>query len=219
LDNQVLNPIDDGLSPIEPVPQEPKLPPVRLWVWLVILAVLVGLYFTHQKTTKPPEDWTKTPEGEKHPDAIIEGLHLVSSVKGVKQWELFAKQARLYQDRKQAYADELYVQYFKKNKVISTLTADKGIIQTDTNDTSADGHVELVTENGAKLETDHLQWEAESESIQTNSHVHIYKGADDITAVGMVSDAKLNSIRFMRDVRTKVRDTKVIEDFNKTKKF
>ena len=212
-------PIDDGLSPVEHVAREPKLPSVRLWVWAVILVVLVGLYFAHQKTSKPPEDWTQVPEGEAHPDALIEGLHLVSSVKGIKQWELYAKQARIYQDRKQAYADEIYVQYLKKGKVISTLTADKGIIQTDTNDTSADGHVELVAENGAKLETDHLQWEAESANVQTNSRVHIYKGEDDITAVGMVSDAKLNNLHFMRDVRTKVRDTKEIENFDKTKKF
>jgi LPS export ABC transporter protein LptC len=219
LDQPALEPINDGLSPLENVPKEPKLPSVRLWVWVVILLVLVGLYLAQQKSKKPPDDWTQAPEGETHPDALIEGLHLVSSVKGVKQWELYARQARLYQDRKQAYADELYVQYLKKGKVISTLTADKGIIQTDTNDTSADGHVELVAENGAKLETDHLQWEAESESIQTNSRVHIYKGADDITAVGMTSDAKLNNLHFMRDVRTKVRDTKEIENFDKTKKF
>jgi LPS export ABC transporter protein LptC len=219
LEPQTLPPQDTGLCPIERVAREPKLPPVRLWVWVVVALVLGGLFLAQQKTNTPPEDWTQVPEGEGRPDALIEKLHLVSSVKGVKQWELFATQARLYQERKQAYADDLFVQYFKNGKIVSTLTADKGIIQTDTNDTSADGHVELLTENGAKLETEHLQWDATSESILTNSRVHIYKGADDITAVGMVSDAKLNNIRFMREVRTKVRDVKEIENFEKRKKF
>jgi LPS export ABC transporter protein LptC len=219
LDPQPTNPDDPGLYPVDQVPQEPKLPAVRLWVWVLAVLVMGVLFLVHQKAQKPPEDWTQTPEGEAKPDALIEKLHLISSVRGVKQWELFATQARLYQDRKQAYADEMFVQYFKNGKVVSTLTADKGIIQTDTNDTSADGHVELMTENGTKLETDHLQWEGESETIMTNSHVHIYKGTDDITAVGMVSDAKLNNIRFMRDVRTKVRDTKEVENFEKPKKF
>jgi len=213
-------PNDDAvLSPVEPVAKEPRLPSVRWGVWVLVALTLGGLFLAKQKTAAPPEDWTQIPEDEGRADALIEKLHLVSSVRGVKQWELYASQARLYQERKKAYADDIYVEYFKNGKIVSTLTADKGIIQTDTNDTSADGHVELITENGAKLETDHLQWDATTESIVTNSRVHIYKGVDDIPAVGLVSDAKLNNIRFMRDVRTKVRDTKEIESFEKSKKF
>jgi len=212
-------PKEDHMGPVDPIPQEPKLPAVRLRIWLVLLAVVAGLYFTLQKTTKPEQDWTQMPEGEKPPDAYIEGFHLVSTIKGVKQWELYSRTARLYQDRKQAYVDDVYVEYFKDGKISSTLTSDKGVIQTETHDTVAQGHVELIAENGAKLETDKLQWDGANESIHTESRVHIYKGADEITAVGMVSDAKLNNIKFKNDVHTKVRDVHEIEKFEKPKPF
>jgi len=210
---------DHPIATVEPVQPEPTLPSVRLWVWVALLVLTGGLYWAMRTTSKPVDDWAKMPEGEKPPDALIEGFHLVSSVKGVKQWELFARSARLYQERKQAFADEIYVEYFRKGKIVSTLTADKGVIQTETQDTSADGHVELIAENGAKLATEHLEWIGSTETITTESRVHILKGADDITAVGMEADARLNNIKFMKDVHTKVRDTQEIENFEKSKKF
>jgi LPS export ABC transporter protein LptC len=210
---------DEGLRPAESIQAEPRLPAVRLWIWILLLACTVGLYLTLQKTNKPDEDWTKIPEGEKAPDALIEGFRLVSSLRGVKQWELYARQARLYQEAKKAFADDIYVQYFQKGKIVSTLTADKGVIQTETQDTSAEGHVELIAENGVKLSTDRLKWVSQSETITTESRVHILKGMDDITATGMEADARLNNIRFKKDVRTRVRDVKEIENFEKPKKF
>ncbi len=210
---------DEGLRPADPVQTEPRLPAVRLWIWIILLVCTVGLYLTVQKTNKPDDDWTRMPEGEKAPDALIEGFRLVSSLRGVKQWELYARQARLYQETQKAFAEDIYVQYFQKGKIVSTLTADKGVIQTETQDTSAEGHVELIAENGVKLSTDRLRWVSQSETITTESRVHILKGLDDITATGMEADARLNNIRFKKDVRTRVRDIKEIESFDKPKKF
>jgi LPS export ABC transporter protein LptC len=210
---------DNPIGPVERVPLEPKLPSARLWVWVVLLIITSGLYWAFRTTSKPSDDWAKAPEGEKPPDALIEGFHLVSSLRGVKQWELYARSARLYQENKQAFADEIYVEYYRKGKIVSTLTADKGVIQTETQDTSADGHVELIAENGAKLTTDHLQWTGSTETISTESRVHILKGLDDITATGVEADARLNNIRFKKDVHSKVRDTTEIENFDKPKKF
>jgi LPS export ABC transporter protein LptC len=192
---------------------------VRPRIWAALLLALGTLFVALQKSRVPEDVWAQGPEGEKPPDAHIEGFHLISTVRGVKQWELYSRTARLYQDRKQAHVDEIYVEYFKDDKVASTLTADKGVIHTDTHDTLAEGHVELIAENGAKLETDRLHWDGSSERIHTESRVRIYKGLDDITAVGLESDAKLDLIRFKRDVHTRVRDTKEIEHFDRPKRF
>jgi hypothetical protein len=35
----------------------------------------------------------------------------------------------------------------------------------------------------------------------------------------MVADTQLNNVQFKRDVTTRVRDTRDVEDFNKPKKF
>jgi len=198
---------------------EKKRNAIRPWI---LAALAVGLLlFAWQNVKKPVKqsDWAGLPQGETAPDAILEGFHLISSHQGVKQWELYSQSARLFQKNKEAFAEQVYVEYYKDNKIISTLTADKGVINTQTNDTYAEGHVELITENGAKLETSKLRWNSKTEMITTDARVHIYKGLDDITAMGMEADAQLGAVRFMRDVHTRVRDAGEIEKFERAKRF
>ena len=206
---------------LEPLPLDPAEEPrpriLRILLVAALLIVLV-LWLTVRGTPKPNSPETLS-QGENSPDAVIEKLHLVSTIQGQKRWEMNADSARLYQTQKQAYADAIYGQFYKRDKLVSTLTADKAIINTETNATQADGHVELVTENGSKLETDKLNWDPTTDEIKTDSRVHIYKGTDDITATGLVADTQLNNIRFVKDVHTQVRDTSEIEDFSKKKKF
>jgi LPS export ABC transporter protein LptC len=210
-DPVLLEPLPDGSA-------ETPRPRILRLLLIAILVILLVYWMTFSSKPKPNSPETVS-QGENSPDAIIEKLHLVSTIQGQKRWEMNADSARLYQGQKQAYADTIYGQFFKKEKLVSTLTADKAIINTESNATQAEGHVELVTENGSKLETEKLNWDPASDEIKTDARVHIFKGTDDITAMGMVADTQLNNIRFMKDVHTQVRDTSVIEDFSKKKKF
>ncbi len=192
----------------------------RFFIVLSLLVVAcVAFFFLRVK--KPAE--TNAPEtvaqSEDSPDAIIEKFHLISTVRGVKRWELYSDKARLYQTQKLAYSDNVYAQYYKKDKLVSTLTSDKAIINTETNATQAQGHVELIVENGSKLETNKLDWNPDTDQIKTDEPVHVFKGSDEINAVGMVADTELNNIHFTRDVHSKVRDVNDITDFQKPKPF
>ena len=183
---------------------------------VLVIAVLAWLL---NKSKTQRTEWESASPGAKSPDAVIEKFHLISTVQGEKHWELYSTSAQLFQTQKQAYADNIYAQYFKKNRMVSTLTADKAVINTETNETRVEGHIELITENGSKLETEKLNWDPDTDEIKTEARVHIYKGSDDITAVGMVADTQLNNVRFMKDVHTKVRDTGEVERFHEPKKF
>jgi len=187
-----------------------------LGIVLALTGLLVWLLLRSAPRPSSPEIFA---QGENSPDAVVEKLHLVSTIRGQKRWIMDADSARMYQSQKQAYADQIFTQYFKKDKLVSTLTADKSIINTETNATVAEGHVELVTENGSKLLTDKLNWDPNTDEIRTDGKVHVYKGTDDITAIGMVADTQLNNIRFMRDVHTQVRNTNEVEDYDQPKKF
>ncbi len=210
---------------LEPIPEvleeEPRFVRLKRYFWLLGAAVLIivilalGLLKNNPTPTTPET----VSEGANSPDAIIEKFHLVSTVQGQKRWELFSDVARLYENQKQAYSDNVYAQYYKKDKLVSTLTADSAIVNTETNATQAVGHVELIVENGSKLETDKLNWDPATDQIKTDGLVHVFKGMDDITAVGLVADTQLNNIRFNKDVRTQVRDTHEIENFSKAKPF
>lgn len=201
--------------------EEPRSIRLKRYFWFLgVAALLIGvLALGLLKSTPAPTSPEVLSQGENSPDAIIEKFHLVSTVQGRKRWEFYADVARLYQNQKEAYSDNIYAQYYKKDKLTSTLTADHATVNTDTNATQAQGHVELIVENGSKLETDKLDWDPDTDLIKTEGWVHVYKGRDEITAVGMVADTQLNNIRFTKDVQTKVRDTNELENFSKPKPF
>lgn len=211
------------LEPLSEIPDE-EFRSIRLKrsVWAIgisaVLILLLAWALTRGSSTAPASSESFS-QGENSPDAVIQKFHLVSTVQGQKKWEFYSDVARLYQNQKLAYSDNIYAQYYKKDKLVSTLTADKAVINTDSNATQAEGHVELIVENGSKLETDKLNWNPDTDQIKTEGRVHIFKGQDDITAVGMVADTQLNNIRFNKDVHTQVRDTHEIETFSKPKPF
>jgi LPS export ABC transporter protein LptC len=183
------------------------------------LLAIGALYFLIHRSTEKPGPLEDVNQSITAPDATIEKFHLISTALGQKHWELYATSARLYQSLKQADTDDIYAQYYKNNKMVSNLTADTAVINTETNATVVKGHVELITENGSKLQTDKLNWDPDTDMIKTDSRVHVYKGADDITATGMVADTQLNNIQFTKDVHTQVRDTNEVENFNRPKPF
>ena len=113
-------------------------------VGLFILAGGAFLLLKHGKSQAPTVD--AFTQSNNSPDAVIEKFHLISTVKGEKHWELYSDQAKLYQNQKNALAANIDAQYFKKGKIVSTLTADQAVINTETNATQAQGHVELVVE-------------------------------------------------------------------------
>ena len=188
--------------------------------WLLAgLVLLISFLYWALTRNVPRENPGAVTLGENPPDAVIEKFHLISTVGGKKRWELFSTTAKVYQDQKKAFADEIYAQYYKNDKIASTLTAEKAVINTETNSTQALGHVELIVENGSKLETDDLFWDPATDQIKTDGRVHIYKGMDEITATGLLADTQLNNIKFVSDVKTSLKDTNEIVDFEKSKKF
>src|SRR5262245_50652817 len=146
------------IAPPEPITlvtaEEPLSVRRRRYAWILgVSLVLIALAALGLWKSKPaaavPETFS---EGENAPDALIQKFHLVSTIQGKKTWEFYTNEARLYQNKKEAYTDTIYAQYYSKDKLVSTLTADKAVVNTDTNATQAEGHVELIVQNGSKLE-------------------------------------------------------------------
>jgi LPS export ABC transporter protein LptC len=213
------------IAPPEPISmgleEEPLSVKRRRYAWIFGISVtLIGLVALGLWRSQGPAPTPETlSEGENAPDALIQKFKLVSTVQGKKTWEFYANVARLYQNKKEAYTDTITAYYYSKEKLVSTLTADKAVVNTETNATEADGHVELIVQNGSKLETEQLNWDPDTDLIHTTGHVHVFKGQDDISADGMVADTQLNNVKFTKNVHTQLRDTKEIQNFSKPKPF
>jgi LPS export ABC transporter protein LptC len=189
--------------------------------WILGAAVLVIsiLFLLVRHSTEKRQAFEDENPSAASPDATIEKFHLISTALAEKHWELYATSAKLYQNLKQADTDDIFAEYYKHNRMVSNLTADEAVINTETNATLVSGHVELITENGSKLETEKLAWDPDTDMIHTDEKVHVFKGSDDITAVGLVADTELNNVQFTKDVHTQVRDTNEVENFNRPKPF
>lgn len=211
-------PAPPRLHPHPALPEAPEAASRRrrnLLLLAVLAAAALALFLGLERTAPPPPSDYAAPRGENAPDALLEGVHLVTSADAERQWELHAKSARLYQQRDLAVAEGISVEYYRDGKVVSTLTAERGRVRLSKNDVTVEGNVELVAENGARLETEELSWSEEREEIRTDKPVRVQKGLDDVTAVGMVADPELRHVRFIRDVKTRVRDVKQVEDLEK----
>lgn len=149
--------------------------------------------------------------GEERPNAELSGLTLRSTLMGRIQWIFSAEEAFLYENRRSVDADQIRIEYFKNEKKISDLTADKAVVDTETHHIVSTGNVILVAmETGEQLHCEILNWDAGREMIYTEAPVTVYKGKNVIRAVGLEADPELGEIVFMKDVHMDIRDVPVL---------
>jgi LPS export ABC transporter protein LptC len=109
--------------------------------------------------------------------------------------------------------DELHVEncsfeYYDNNEVvIARGSAKEARVFRGRSEIIADGNVVVVSEvNGARLETDHLEWHGNNNQFTTESFVTITRTNGDIVqGYGMISDVALRYIRIKKNVRGIIR--------------
>ncbi len=154
--------------------------------YFLLLTVLLGC----GQKAQPPSGATVPPGIV--PDQIIEGFTLVETENGKKQWALTAQRASNYEKQKTVNIEVVKIDFFRENEELySTLTSDRGTISTTSNDMEAQGHVLVVSKDGAKLETERLRWDNARQKIMSEDSVRITRGKTVMTGVGLESDPSL----------------------------
>lgn len=184
---------------------------ILFFVFSVALFSALGVRF-FSEPGPPSEAFEGDFSSKEQPDAVLEGVRLITSEYAVLRWELYADKAFLYQKKDSAEAQNVEVRYFRDGRVISWLRADRARIRLSSNEVQAEGNVLLISEEGARLEVQKLFWDEKKKEIYTNTPVRVYKGRDRISANGLSADPQLQVIRFFGEVRTQVRETKEWED-------
>ena len=91
------------------------------------------------------------------------------------------------------------------------MTADKGMVNTDTNDAEVEGHVVLVGQRKTKLETSCLSWLPKDRKLFSEEFVKITYGDGNIlTGVGFRADANMENVKILNP-KAKVKDVKAME--------
>ena len=99
------------------------------------------------------------------------------------------------------------IEFFdQKGARLSTLFANEGVVDQQTNNLEARGKVRVLTASGVEMETDSLRWLNSARKIVSDAFVRVTRKSDVVTGYGFESDPNLDHFHIKSEVRAEVRD-------------
>lgn len=95
----------------------------------------------------------------------MEGIHLVESRKGARDWELFSERALAFEAKNMWELKKVKVQFYNQDRIQFTVNGKEGNIDTKSRDMKIFGNVTISSVNGYVFETDEVRYEAENRQI------------------------------------------------------
>ncbi len=139
------------------------------------------------------------------PEQALEKFSVTETKQGKPHWTLTAESAQIMEAEKKAYLQAPVVKFFKEGEQVSTLTAQKGRINTENYDIWGDGNCVLETNEGERLVTKNLHYVSETQKIVTDEKVVLTRQKEIVTGVGMEATPDLENIT-IRKQRVEVRE-------------
>lgn len=147
------------------------------------------------------------------PDQILWDFTTTESDSGRLIWVLKAREARVFNTRKEVEATALRVDmYGEQRTVTSTLTADSGVIDQRTGAMTVSGRVHVRSHEGYELFTSVLHWDKRREIFHTEAFVEVHHGDNLYTGYDMICDRNLDSLSIQREPRGIIVGAPVLDD-------
>jgi LPS export ABC transporter protein LptC len=191
---------------------------------LILLFVEVLIIFPnqveHDKTPIFAEDEegkpapTPTPKPSLVAEQKMEGVHLVESQKGSRDWELFADAAEGKQGTSSWKLKKIRVFFYNNEKVEFTVTGDEGNIDSKSRNLQIKGDVVTQSTNGYSFKTPSIEYNSGSRRIQSPEQVAMLGPADNsggglsLKGYNMTADVDSSIMKIHRDVKA----TKALKD-------
>jgi LPS export ABC transporter protein LptC/lipopolysaccharide transport protein LptA len=170
-----------------------------IFILLLFLEILVGFplkleketdsswvdsYIAKQKGLPPPQDSSGAEDGQTV-QQHAQGVHLVESQQGNRDWELFAESADSADVRGQWKLHKMEVLFYNKEKMEFTVTGERGEINPTSKDMMIEGHVVTKSTNGYKFVTEAITYSAKTRVLRSPGHVWM-QGPPDNRGKGLV---------------------------------
>lgn len=117
-------------------------------------------------------------------DQRMQGVHLVESHSGARDWELFAVSAEGSQGSGTWRLKQVRVLFYNLEKVEFVVTGDEGSIDSKTKDLSVIGNVVTKSENGYVFSTPSIYYSSKTRQIESPKQVSMI-GPADASGTGM----------------------------------
>lgn len=156
-----------------------KLRWILLVVMILVLGIVLSIFFNSRNTIQNTlEKSVSTPEKS---ELSIGKVQHTATRNGVTEWSLEADSAEYVNENKQAILHGLLVTFFLKNNETAILSADKGVLGTDTFDIKVSGNV-LMKNEGYLIETQELSYSHDKKTIYSESPIKIAGNSFSLTA-------------------------------------
>lgn len=156
---------------------------------LIIVGAVITIFVTHrQEQKKQKQDILPNQDAA---TVSINKVRQTATKDGLKEWSLNAESVQYMDSKKKAVFNKLLVTFFLKEKKKVYLSADQGILKTDSTDIEVTGNVILQNEN-CRLESEKLNYNHKKRIIFSKVPVKIISDAFDFVADSMSFDLNTN---------------------------
>ena len=147
------------------------------------------------------------------PDSELTGARITLSDRGRVTAEILCRRIRSFEARDSTMAYVVDVTSFDSTgNATGHVVADSGVIHETSGEFNLYGHVVLITESEAKLETDYLYWNSRTDQMETDAYVKITRGDDVITGWGLQADQGLDRVRILNTDKGTLTNTKEMSE-------
>ena len=178
-----------------------KLSLVLLAVILVAVSTIVAVFIGYRQVSNAPELLLSS---------IQEGANLslgkirqTATRDGKKEWSLVAESANYMEAENKVELKKLAVVYFLKDNREVYLEADRGMLQTVTNDIEFFGNV-VIRNDEYRMKTEHLSYKHEKRFIYCDQPVRIWGEDAELTAESATYDLKADKVVLKGNVLAKI---------------
>ena len=184
-------------------------------VWIIILLGLFGLAGCGKEQTASTDQGVLT-DSTLRPDSEVSGARIYLYDRGRVTTEIVAEKIVKFEalDSTMAYTLDIDI-YDSTGAATANIVGDSGIIWEGTGNLSLYGNVVVITTDSFKLETEHLYWDSEVDSIKadTLTFVRLTKGEDIIaTGWGLQADQRLHSTKILSRISGTFTDPKKLSE-------
>jgi len=147
-----------------------KIKIVLISVILVTIFLTIAVFIGYRYVLKNPKK--VIPVVADGSSITIEKIHQTSTKNGVVEWNLDASSATYSNDKKEAFLKNLSVTFFTKDNQKILLTADNGILKTESNNIEISGSI-VVKNDEYLLKTEKINYEHDKRVIFSKVPVEI----------------------------------------------
>lgn len=178
------------------------------YILAFLFVVLIGqiVLFSPQRVDREVEDKTEAPMPA-DVEQSMQGVHLIETSQGKKEWELWADKAVSLKDKDSWSLEKVKATFFGDNGVEFNVVGKTGSVDTKTKDMTVDGDVVTRSSNGYVFRTESVVYQSSTRYLESPGAVEMQGPKDDnghaMTLKGGKLNAALNDaqIHILNDVR------------------